>query len=82
MALDVATADLKDFRDFVSKQIEGRAGPVPTPEECVLLWREWREVNEAIREGLEQVDRGLVQPFEEFMEEFRRKNNLPPRPRG
>ena len=81
MAPDSATANLKEFRDFVSGQIE-RGGPVPTPEECVRLWREWREVNEAIREGLDQVDRGLVQPVDEFMTEFRLRNGLPPRRRG
>lgn len=81
MAPDVATADLKDFRDFVSGQLD-RGGQVPTPEECVRLWREWREVNEAIRDGLDQVDRGLVQPFDEFMKEFRQRNGLPPRRTG
>ena len=74
MATDV-TADLKEFRDFVDRQL-GRGGPTPSPEECVRLWRERQEVNAAIREGLEQMRAGLGRPLEEFAAEFRRRNGI------
>jgi hypothetical protein len=72
-----AMTDLREFRDFVSRQIE-RARFAPTPEECLLLWREWRETNDGIREGLSQLDAGLGKPLDEVLTIFRDRNGLPP----
>jgi hypothetical protein len=63
-------SDLFAFHQFVGKQLE-LSGPLPTPEECLQLWRERCEVIEAIREGLAEADAGLGIPLEEFLREAR-----------
>ncbi len=78
MECDLIETDLKDFRDFISGQLE-RGGRVPTPEECLRLWREWRETNDAIRQGIADADGRLGQPLDEFLAEFRHRNGLPVR---
>jgi hypothetical protein len=51
-----------------------------SPEEVLRLWRtenrEYTDTVDAIREGLEDVEAGRVQPFEQFDREFRRQHDI------
>ncbi len=49
---------------------------IPSPEECLRLWRERQEVNAAVREGLDQMRAGFGQPLEEFVSEIRFRNGF------
>lgn len=72
MPADTVT-ELRSFQQFIAEQLRN-GGPMPSPEECVGLWRMERERAEtlaAIREGLEDVKAGRVQSLEEFDAEFR-----------
>lgn len=75
MSPDLSIVDRRECRDFISDRLE-QGGRVPTPEECVRLWRKWRETNDAIREGLNEMRAGLGQ---QFLAEFREYNGIPPR---
>lgn len=51
-------------------------------DDLVREWnalRERREVNAAIQKGIQAIEDGHVQPFEESQAEFRQAHNLPPR---
>lgn len=52
-----------------------------SPEEVLRLWRtqnqEYADTVDAIREGLEDVEAGRVQSFEQFDREFRRQHDIP-----
>lgn len=76
MAIDT-TNDLRDFRDFISNQLN-RHSNVPSPEDCLRLWREHQEIHSAIRQGINEADQGLGQPAEEFLSEFHRRNGISP----
>ena len=39
--------------------------------------QEYADTVEAIKEGLQDVEAGRVEPFERFDERFRRKHNIP-----
>lgn len=69
MATDTRS-ELQDFQAFLVRQL-AKEGPMPSPEECVALWRERCEVLAAVREGLEDVAAGRVRPYEEVIEELR-----------
>ena len=60
---------LQDFHAFIGREL-AKDGPVPSPEECVLLWRERCEVLAAVREGLADVEAGRTRPMEELLAEL------------
>ena len=68
----VTSEELARFTQFATDRVNN--GGVESLEECLLLWREHAEVNEAIRRGLAEADAGLGRPAREFMEEFLQRN--------
>lgn len=68
MATDTRT-ELSDFHVFVGRQL-AKEGPAPSPEACIQLWRERREVLSAVREGLADVEAGRTQPLDDFLDEL------------
>jgi hypothetical protein len=68
MATDTRS-ELQDFQKFVASQLTNE-GPVPSPDECVELWREQREDLAAIRQGLAEADAGLGRPYREVIDEL------------
>lgn len=68
MATDTRS-ELHDFQAFVSRQLD-QAGPAPSPEACVQLWRERCDVLQAVQEGLADAAEGRTQPLEAFLEEL------------
>lgn len=73
---------LESFYAFAYKNISGRNEPAPL-DELLLRWYDSQhqdEIHAAIRQGLSEADAGLGRPASEFLEEFRKKNNLPRKP--
>lgn len=68
MATDTP-CELQDFREFLSSQL-AKEGPVPSPEECVGLWRERCEVLAAVRQGHAEAEAGLGRPYREVIDEL------------
>jgi predicted transcriptional regulator len=68
MATDTRS-ELQDFQSFISRQLDN-AGPAPSPEACLQLWRERFEVLEAVEEGMADAAAGRTQSLEEFLEEL------------
>jgi hypothetical protein len=62
--------ELQRFQAFVVRQLESE-GAVPTPEECLQLWREHCEVIDSVREGLAEAEAGLGIPLDEFLLDLR-----------
>ena len=71
MSADLRT-ELQEFREFLSRRLS-EEGPVPSPEECLRLWRERCETLEAIEQGLAEAEAGLGVPYRQFLGEFRSK---------
>ena len=71
MSTDLRT-ELHEFREFLSERLS-EEGAVPSPEECLRLWRERCETLEAIEQGLKEGEAGLGVPYREFLEDFRSK---------
>lgn len=69
MATD-SRSELQDFQVFLARQL-AKEGPVPSPEECVGLWRERCEVLAAVRQAHAEVEAGLGRPYEELIDELR-----------
>ena len=73
----ITKEDLQDFTQFADGKLVG--GSAESLQELVLQWeaaRQREEVNVAIQQGLAEADAGLGLPLDEFMDEFRKKNNL------
>jgi hypothetical protein len=74
-----ALTELELFHQFQKGLLEQGHKDL-SPEEVLRLWRarqsECEETVEAVREGLEDVRAGRVQPLAEFDEEFRSKHNI------
>lgn len=79
--------ELESFHRFLGDQL-ARGGSMPTPEECLDLWRAQRVSEdgldaeaeaEAIREAIEDMRAGDVgQPLREFLDEFRGRKKINP----
>ena len=74
MATEIQT-ELTDFYQFVGQQVAARNVRI-SPEQAVALWRHRQEENEAIREGLADVEAGRTRPVEEFIAEFRQRHHI------
>lgn len=68
MATDTRS-ELQDFQTFLARQL-AKEGPVPSPEECISLWREHCEVLAAVRQGLGEAEAGLGRPYREVIDEL------------
>jgi hypothetical protein len=68
MAIDTRS-ELQDFQAFISRQLNN-AGPAPSLEACLRLFRERNDVLQAVEEGMSDAAAGRTQPLEEFLEEL------------
>ncbi len=79
----VSQEELDSFHRFVSQQI-GNGGAELTLEELLDLWRAANPTPEdlrddvlAVKAAIRDLESGETgRPFEEFAEEFRRRNNI------
>ena len=76
--MSIINDELESFNRFAAHEVE--RGNVTSLEQLVTLWRtQQREgVNAAIRQGLEEADAGLGRPLDDFMDDFREKNEVSP----
>ncbi len=72
----VTEEDLKEFNRFAAEKLAN--GGAESFSQLAAEWDELREVNAAIREGIQAIAEGRTRPFAESQDEFRKKNNLPP----
>ena len=78
--MTVTQQDVDSFHRFASQQLDRGASGL-TLAGLLEKWsrlREQEDVNDAIREGLEDIDAGRVKPASEVMDGLRRKYELPP----
>ena len=75
MATETQT-ELTEFYQFLGQQVAD-CNVKLSPEQAVALWRHRQVENEAIREGLADVEAGRTRPIEEFIEEFRQRHQIP-----
>lgn len=68
--------DLKSFHAFVGEQIV-TGGEHLAPDQVLAMWRERIATVKAVREGLEAVEAGRTRPLDEFVDDFRRRHNIP-----
>ena len=75
-----SSTELQQYHQF-QKELLDQGRTNLSPEEVLRLWRagqqEYADTVEAIKEGLQDVEAGRVEPFEEFDERFRKKHNIP-----
>lgn len=74
----ISTDEFDNFADFGRARLS--EGQQLTLEDLVMEWDSHRNrgnVNEAIREGLEDITQGRYRSGPEFMTELRSKYNLP-----
>lgn len=79
--MTVTKEDLESFQRIAGERIRN-GGSELSFEELVAQWQSAcrrEEVNDAIREGIEDIEAGRTEPFREASDEFRQKNNIPPR---
>ena len=76
--MTVTQEQLDSFHRFASEKL-GNGGGELTWQELLALWRlenpseqERSQTNAAIRNALEEIEAGLVQPADEAMEEIRK----------
>jgi len=76
-AMTLTREDLKDFAIFADGQLAGKR--IESLQELVSQWeviRRRKEVDSAIRQRLAEADAGTGLHLDEFMDEFRNKNNV------
>lgn len=79
--MSVTISDVDAFAEFARQQATA-GGADTTMADLAAKWQAMREreaVNEAIREGLDDVDAGRTQSFSDSQDAFRRARHLPPR---
>ena len=76
--MTVTMDELESFGRFAADEVE--RGSVTSLEQLVTLWRTRKreDVNVAIRQGLEEADAGLGRPLDDYMNDFRKKNEVSP----
>jgi hypothetical protein len=79
-----AAEELRDFHRFLTNKLNADSANV-SPEEALDEWRRLNPQQQvldedlaAIQEALDEVARGnRGTPFDEFIEDFRKRHNLP-----
>jgi hypothetical protein len=76
--MTVTKDELDRFGRFAADEL--KRGSAISLEELVVLWRtrQREDVNDAIRQGLDEADAGLGRPLDDFMSEFRENNQVSP----
>ncbi len=76
--MNVTRDELENFGRFAIGEVE--LGRVASLEQLVTLWRRRQDedANAALRQGLEEANAGLGRPLEEFMNDFRKSNEVSP----
>ena len=76
--MTVTKDELERFGRFAADEVD--RGGAASLEQLVTLWRthQGEDVNDAIRQGLKEADAGLGRPLDDFMTEFREKNQVSP----
>lgn len=76
--------ELHSFHNFLGKKLAEPGTDVLSPEEALDLWRlenptpqEHAAAVDAIREGLEDMRAGRLQPARDVLAELQRKHNVP-----
>ncbi len=72
MAADTHS-ELTDFYQFVGQQVAARNVSL-SPEQALALWRHRQQENEAICEGLRDVEEGRVISLEEHMRRMHQRH--------
>ncbi len=83
MAAELPT-DLESFRRFIDEQLVN-GGDRLSPEEALRLWRGTHPTREDHARNIEAVQEAIAdmeagdrgRPFDEFIEEFRKKHGIP-----
>lgn len=75
--------ELDDFHRFASQRLGNGGGELSLPE-LVDLWMlehpsaaEQAEVKEIVRQGNADIESGNYRTIDQFMDDFRRKHNIP-----
>jgi hypothetical protein len=77
--MSVTREELERFHHFAADKLRNDGADLSI-EELLRAWRTAEErasVNEAIRDGLADVQAGNYRPMEVFMDDFRKANNIP-----
>jgi hypothetical protein len=79
--METIQQELESFQRFVTQNLND-GGQNLTLEECLSMWRaeqrERAEANPAIRQALNEMQSGLGRPLDEFMDDFRKHNQIAP----
>jgi hypothetical protein len=76
--MTVTKDELESFGHFAAGELD--RGNAMSLEQLVIRWRtrQQDDVNNAIRQGLNEADAELGRPLNDFMNEFRVKNEISP----
>jgi len=77
--MPITQNQIDDFHQFATDRLKS-GGAELTIDDLLIEWDSSRnrdEINEAIREGLADIEAGRTRPADEVTEELRRKYNIP-----
>ena len=75
--MPVTTDDIQNFHRFVDEKLAN--GGADSLRQLVAEWEERQEASAAIRQGIADIDAGLIEPFFDSQDRFRQDRGLPPR---